>query len=101
MDVGQSVSADVQDERSNGVHVDVGQSVSAEVQAEVEHTDFEASDNGIFEDDCECFVCSELYSNSRPNEQWIKCMHCNRWAHEDCTAADCASDTYMCDYCQE
>lgn len=41
-----------------------------------------------------CLVCEESYSRS--NEQWIQCLECLRWAHEECTDGDPA---YICERC--
>ena len=36
------------------------------------------------EEDSECIVCGEFYSNSRAGEDWIQCSRCAKWAHELC-----------------
>ena len=30
------------------------------------------------------------------NEDWIQCITCRRWAHDDCAGIDDDDDTYMC-----
>ena len=52
------------------------------------------------ENDWSCIICTELYSNSRPNEPWIQCCECKGWAHEECVQL--VHDVlFVCDYCQE
>lgn len=36
------------------------------------------------EDDCVCIYCLELFSKSKPGDEWVKCTRCKRWAHELC-----------------
>ena len=43
-----------------------------------------------------CLVCGELYSNSRPGEQWIKCSDCDGWSHYECTAVTADQEQYIC-----
>ena len=63
------------------------------------------SDNWIkrfcFEEeaDCECMMCGEFYANSRPGEQWIQCMTCSAWCHEDCSSGE-TSGGFICDFCR-
>ena len=50
-------------------------------------------------EDCECLYCSELFSSSKNNEQWIKCDECQKWSHENCT--DYKGDKgFLCDFCR-
>ncbi|KAG8293152.1 hypothetical protein J6590_025251 [Homalodisca vitripennis] len=49
------------------------------------------------DDDCFCLICLELYSKSKPNEKWIQCMSCKKWAHEICTKGDLF---YICHNCE-
>ncbi|KAK5650117.1 hypothetical protein RI129_001146 [Pyrocoelia pectoralis] len=53
-------------------------------------------------DDELCLYCTELYSNSKSQEGWIKCQHCGGWAHEACAGVE-ADDTeaFSCDFCNE
>ena len=44
-----------------------------------------------------CIACFEKFEDSRPEEQWIKCNHCTRWAHDDCTPG---FFVYVCHYCE-
>ena len=47
--------------------------------------------------DASCLYCSELYSQSAPGEQWIKCRSCAGWAHTEC--AGTKRKTFVCDLC--
>lgn len=49
------------------------------------------------EDECFCLVCMESFASSRPNEQWIQCIHCHLWAHEQCTPLEAG---YICHNCE-
>lgn len=53
-----------------------------------------SSDN---EDDCFCLYCFDKFSNSAPNEQWIKCISCHKWAHTECTGD--VSSMFVCINC--
>ena len=44
-----------------------------------------------------CVVCFEKFEDSRPGEQWIKCNHCTRWAHDDCIPG---FSVYVCHHCE-
>ncbi|KAG5875888.1 hypothetical protein JTB14_000237 [Gonioctena quinquepunctata] len=35
-----------------------------------------------------CLICCDLYSNSRPGEQWIECVMCKNWAHSKCLKSE-------------
>lgn len=50
--------------------------------------------------DCRCLICTELYSDSRPNESWIQCCKCKGWAHEECVQI-AHDEFFICDICQE
>ncbi|KAG5879496.1 hypothetical protein JTB14_029449 [Gonioctena quinquepunctata] len=48
------------------------------------------SNDSSTEDESEeatCIFGSELYSNSKAKEGWIRCQHCGGWAHESCAGA--------------
>ena len=49
------------------------------------------------DDDVNCIVCGELFSESRPGETWVMCVMCSNWAHLQCTPND--NQTYVCDDC--
>lgn len=44
-----------------------------------------------------CLFCSEKYF-SPPAEDWIMCIMCQKWAHENCTGGS-TSTGYICDLC--
>lgn len=41
-----------------------------------------------------CVWCKENYSETKRDEDWIKCVSCSRWTHEGCTRFE-----NKCDYC--
>ncbi len=49
------------------------------------------------DDDVNCIVCRELFSESRPGETCVMCVVCANWAHLQCTLND--GKTYVCDDC--
>jgi len=48
--------------------------------------------------DRECLICGEIFSKSRPKEQWIKCLECGGWCHYDCTSGE-SSRGFVCEFC--
>lgn len=46
-----------------------------------------------------CIFCTEKYC-SPPTEDWIMCMVCQNWAHDNCTGGS-TSRGYICDICKE
>ena len=50
------------------------------------------------ETECQCLLCCEPWSNSRPKEKWIRCGVCQLWAHEDCADTH-GKKTYTCPLC--
>lgn len=60
----------------------------------------EMSDPSDDEDeDCFCLKCLKPWAKSKPGEEWIQCLSCNRWAHASCAnntvtfiCFNCASD---------
>lgn len=48
--------------------------------------------------DTECMFCNGLYSSDTQGEQWIRCMKCYKWSHEDCANSD-KKKNYICDFC--
>ena len=48
------------------------------------------------EEDVFCLVCVEPYSNSKPGEEWIQCVVCNRWSHKACAPEQLR---YICQNC--
>lgn len=55
--------------------------------------------NGVKTDDCDCYVCGCLFSQSRPKEKWIQCGKCLKWAHEECVDILDHCD-FFCDFCK-
>ncbi|XP_050549651.1 uncharacterized protein LOC118268371 [Spodoptera frugiperda] len=49
------------------------------------------------DEECFCLVCMSSYSNSRPGEQWIQCISCKLWAHEECTESGLSYISQNCD----
>ena len=49
-------------------------------------------------EDVECVICSERYSDSLAREQWIQCLKCKGWCHEQCTNGE-SSTGFVCDFC--
>ncbi|KAG5873804.1 hypothetical protein JTB14_024120 [Gonioctena quinquepunctata] len=45
-----------------------------------------------------CLICCDLYSNSQPGEQWIKCVMCKNWAHSKCLKSEDVH-SYVCQNC--
>lgn len=52
------------------------------------------------EDEYFCLFCNEKYY-SPPTEDWILCIMCQKWAHENCTSGTPSTDGYVCDFCTE
>ena len=48
-----------------------------------------------------CLKCDVLYDDDKPDEIWIECMECMRWAHIICTDFDCdkLDQEYKCHIC--
>lgn len=47
-------------------------------------------------EDWECFVCGEWWSNSPPGDVWVQWSVCSSWIHEICSTM---LGTVMCDLC--
>lgn len=50
------------------------------------------SESGAYKD-CECKECFEEYKKTKSTADWIQCVMCKKWLHEDCTMYG--------DYCNE
>ncbi|KAJ4426133.1 hypothetical protein ANN_26942 [Periplaneta americana] len=50
-------------------------------------------------DDTPCLYCGERYGDTNI-EQWIMCMKCQQWMHEDCTDNEAGEDNFVCDICR-
>jgi hypothetical protein len=40
------------------------------------------------DDDAECHYCMEVFSTDRREKEWIACIRCHQWCHEECSGAD-------------
>ena len=50
------------------------------------------------QDDAECIIFAEAFSNSRPGERWMRCMGvCGGWSQVLCTDG---GPTYKCHLCE-
>ena len=56
-------------------------------------SDMEADD-----EDTECIFCNGLFSKDAQGEQWIRCIKCFKWSHEECANSD-KRKKYVCDFC--
>ncbi|KAK9703789.1 hypothetical protein QE152_g29070 [Popillia japonica] len=46
----------------------------------------ESEDEGAEDDsNAECVRCGENYNTTKKVEDWIKCINCKHWLHENCT----------------
>lgn len=60
-----------------------------------ENVPYEEEDTQMSEeDDSECVGCGEKYTNTRKCEDWVQCLHCKRWSHENCSKYE-----NLCDLC--
>ena len=53
--------------------------------------------NVFSEQDTECFVCGQWWHDAKPGENWIRCIKCNTWVHENC--AWTSTSGQVCDLC--
>ena len=44
-----------------------------------------------------CLIWVEPWAHSRPNEIWVQCLQCHKWAHEECTSG---SPYFICPNCE-
>ena len=51
------------------------------------------------EKDTLCLYCSERYAETNL-EEWIMCIKCKEWMHEDCTDNENGNDNFICDSCR-
>lgn len=49
--------------------------------------------------DVACNFCSELYSQSKKGEMWIRCQECFSWCHTECAGVDRKLKMFTCDSC--
>lgn len=52
------------------------------------------------EEDCPCIYCNDLYSRSKPRENWLRCMSCSHWAHASCADVPSRIKRFICELCQ-
>ena len=52
------------------------------------------------DNDPNCLFCDKLFSKSKKNEQWIKCLVCLKWAHDECAGVEKKCETFKCDFCR-
>lgn len=57
------------------------------------------SDYESDEEDAPCLVCPGRFTKSLPNEGWIQCCKCKKWAHEKCAGCDENDESYECNKC--
>lgn len=55
-----------------------------------------SSESESDEEESFCLICLEPFSNSAPNEEWVKCRSCSGWSHEACTDG---GEVYTCHNC--
>ncbi|CAB3250214.1 unnamed protein product [Arctia plantaginis] len=65
------------------------------VKRKVLQDDDHGSDNEEETMEWYCIICCNLYSNSRPGEQWIECVMCKNWAHLKCLKSEDVH-SYVC-----
>lgn len=56
----------------------------------------ENSDNDYEDEDTECLFCTGRFSDDQHGENWVQCVRCYRWAHEDCGVEE---DNFVCPNC--
>ena len=57
------------------------------------------SSNSIDTDDTLCLYCGEKYAETNM-EEWIMCIKCKEWMHEDCTDNETGNNNFICDSCR-
>lgn len=51
------------------------------------------------EEDCACIYCNDLYSRSKPGEDWLRCLKCSHWAHASCADVSKRTKRFICELC--
>lgn len=54
----------------------------------------DSEDSFSEEDQTECLGCGERYNETVKKDDWIKCIHCQNWFHENCSKY-----VNLCDLC--
>lgn len=53
------------------------------------------------QEDSECLICGEKYSQTKSADEWIQCTACLKWAHEGCTSCARAELVFfVCKNCE-
>lgn len=52
------------------------------------------------EEDCPCIYCNDLFSLSKPGEDWLHCLNCSHWAHASCADVPRKTKRFICELCQ-
>jgi len=50
-------------------------------------------------DDAKFLYCEGLFSEDVHGEQWIQCVSCSRWAHEEFAGIE--TDIFICEFCKK
>lgn len=69
------------------------------ITTKIEKKATNAENSKATEENPPCVYCSELFYNSRKNEQWIQCLECLSWAHVKCTEDGNVRDDFICLSC--
>lgn len=51
------------------------------------------------DENCVCIYCLEKYTTSKPGSEWIRCLRCKKWAHEECITGN--KQLFVCINCDE
>lgn len=51
------------------------------------------------EEDCACIYCNDLFSRSKPGEDWLRCLICLHWAHASCADVPKRTKRFICELC--
>ncbi|KAJ0178473.1 hypothetical protein K1T71_006296 [Dendrolimus kikuchii] len=52
------------------------------------------------EEDCPCIYCNDLFSRSKPGENWLRCLNCSHWAHASCADIPKSTKSFICELCE-
>ncbi|KAJ8882171.1 hypothetical protein PR048_018659 [Dryococelus australis] len=64
------------------------QEIARQKKTKISTTQDESDTSDEEETNAGCIFCNDLYSNSKSEEGWIKCVVCDEWAHEQCAGID-------------
>lgn len=51
------------------------------------------------DEDAACIYCNELYNQSCPGEDWIRCQTCKKWCHTECAGVSKRCKQFICELC--